>query len=96
MTLTVHIERLVIDAAPGQPLRADQLADAIRGELAERIAAGGVPAQLQSSSMRPSAPAFASASASAPAPASTLPSAPATVSAPGSGIGHALYGSLNR
>jgi hypothetical protein len=60
MKLNVHIERLVIGS--GARLSREQLADAIRRELGARIAADGWPSQLNTSSIRESAPAQTSES----------------------------------
>jgi hypothetical protein len=60
MKLNVHIERLVIDS--GTRLTREHLTEAIRRELGARIAADGLPSQLNTSSMRESAPAQTSES----------------------------------
>jgi hypothetical protein len=81
MMVKIHIDRLVLDGAGANGVREDLLAEEIGTELAARIAAGGLPAQLTASSMRPEGP-----KASMDAPAGGL----------GAGIGAALYGSLNK
>jgi len=81
MKLNVHIDRLVMDA--GQRLSREQLAEAIGRELGARIAAEGLPSQLRVSAML----------ASAPEPSGQ----PARTARPsGTGIGNAIYGSLQR
>jgi len=53
MKLNVHIERLTIDAAAGERIDREHLAEAIRSDLLSRIVTEGWPSQLRSSSMRP-------------------------------------------
>jgi hypothetical protein len=53
MKLNVHIERLTIDAAPGQQIDREHLAEAIRRELLNRVVTEGLPSHLGSSPMRP-------------------------------------------
>jgi hypothetical protein len=55
MTLHLHIDRVVIDAATGPAPDRARLEEAIRGELTERVAAEGLPAQLRASSARDAA-----------------------------------------
>ena len=86
MIVTIHIDRVILDDAIGNGVREDQLAQAIGAELAERIAAGGLPAQLRSSSMRPEGPSTPMHKAErAPSPGGL-----------GADIGATLYGSLNK
>jgi len=80
MTVTVHIERVVLDAAAARSMSADQLAGSIQRELGARIAAEGLPAMLQSSSMVPGVP-------GGPRPRQARAAA---------GVGDALYGGLDR
>jgi hypothetical protein len=84
MTVTIHIDRLILDGLEVQNMRDDLLAEAIRTELVARVSANGLPAQLRASSMRP----YAAGSFEPPmheAPAEGI----------GAEIGGALYGSLD-
>jgi hypothetical protein len=95
MTLHVHIDRVVIDAAADGPaLDRARLEEAIRGELAERIAAEGLPAQLRASSAHDAIV----GGAGRPREVATRDRnhGIGTRRPAGQGIGHALYGSFHR
>jgi hypothetical protein len=111
MTLHLHIDRVVIDAATdGRALDRARLEDSIRRELAERITADGLPARLRVSSARDtltrntltgSAAAGNTDRSPGGAPRAQDHAAGAGASADaarasGRGIGRALYGSFHR
>jgi hypothetical protein len=84
MTLHLHIDRVVIDAAAdGSTPDRVRLEQVIRPELAERITADGLPAGLRTSSARDVV-----GGVGARAERTETPSR--------GGIGHALYGSFQR
>lgn len=88
MTLHLHIDRVVIDAAAGPAPDRARLEESIRGELAERLVADGLPAQLRASSVRDT---IAGRGVGVGTTGTVTPVIPG-----GRGIGHALYGSLHR
>jgi hypothetical protein len=51
--LYIHVDRLILDRAAGQMVDRNRLAETIQTEVAGCIATGGLPLQMQSSSMRP-------------------------------------------
>ena len=77
MKLNIHIGHVVMHG--GQRLDSESLAEAIRLEIGRSIAQGGLPSQLQSSSMRPEGKA-------SPVEAGAVE---------GNGIGGAIYRSFN-
>lgn len=86
MTLHLHIDRVVIDAAAGPAPDRARFEESIRRELAERLGAEGLPARLRASSARD-----AISSAGGGTAGTVTPVRPGR-----RGIGHALFGSLNR